>query len=129
LSSDGGNKIVSIGGKVVLKRYLYGDCASHVRRLVSIYELLKNKQVPHVDHLHMYFIEDDSHGSCIYTTPVGLPKHRPRTESELREALFCVFKALSVSFTLSALSRHKTRQIYLGDASATTALPSGYSLA
>ena len=69
-----------------------------MRRLVNIYKVLKDKQVPHVDQLRMHFIDDKLHDSCVYTTPVGLPRRHPSTESELCQALTCILEALSVSY-------------------------------
>ena len=87
-------------GAVVKKEFRHPDAATHVSKLIEIYNLLKLKQVPNVDILYHAEIRE----KCTYVllSPVGRDVS-PNSGSEAFNAVVCVLQALKVRCDVSAL--------------------------
>jgi len=86
--------VISVGA-VIHKQYTQDNGATSVRHLVDIYNLLKQKNVPNVDHLEQYFINDTEHGSAVYLGPKSIDNF-PRLLNDVVDAVTCVLEALIV---------------------------------
>jgi hypothetical protein len=80
---------------VIQKQYTQANGASYVRHLVDIYSLLEQKNVPNVDQLEQYFIDDADHGSAVCLVPKGIDSF-PRRPNEVSDAVICILEALVV---------------------------------
>jgi hypothetical protein len=80
---------------MIQKRYTQDNGGAYVRHLVGIYDLLKRKNVPNVDQLEQYFIDDADRGSVVYLGPKGI-NNVPRRANEVAEAVICILEALVV---------------------------------
>jgi hypothetical protein len=81
---------------VIQKQYTQANGAAYVRHLVDIYSLLKQKNVPNVDQLEQYFINDTNRGSVVCLVPKGIDSF-PRRANEVADAVMCILEALVVS--------------------------------
>jgi hypothetical protein len=83
---------VEISARIIIKRFPLGSSA-RVSRVMSIYHLLTEKRVRHIDQIiHAY-------SDTLVFVPHGRTSSHPQTEKQLCEALVCVLEALVVSFT------------------------------
>ena len=67
-------------------------CVQHLR---DIYQLLEDKNVPNIDILMQYYINDHVHGSVVYLQPKGMDIF-PCQGQEILEAVVCILQALKV---------------------------------
>jgi hypothetical protein len=91
----GGEVRVTIGDDVVMKECLGYNKVQHVYELITIYNSLKRKNVPHVDALHSFDLNDDT--PRVFLKPVGVATY-PYSGSEAFSAVVCVLKALEVRY-------------------------------
>jgi hypothetical protein len=83
---------------VVKKEFIGVNGVQRVSDLITIYDLLKQKGVPHVDTLNSFNLNNDH--SCVYLSPVGIEVF-PVSGSEAFSAVVCVLKALKVRYDVS----------------------------
>ncbi|GBC04666.1 hypothetical protein RclHR1_00580031 [Rhizophagus clarus] len=86
------DRTIEVCGKGVRKTYTYRKAEIRVQKLINIYEKLRRKGVPNVDHLE-YF--NKAKGK-VYLTPKGRSNVPPKDQQELVEAIICVLEALVV---------------------------------
>ena len=80
---------------MIQKHYAQANGAACVEHLVGIYDLLEHRNVPNVDQLEQYFIDDPECGSAVYLVPKGIDKF-PCLANEVVEAVTCILEALVV---------------------------------
>jgi hypothetical protein len=84
---------ITLGATVARKQFHHWDAADRVAKLVDIYKLLKEKQVPNVDALHRFSQEPGSF--YVITKPVGVDVS-PKSGFEAFAAIVCLLQALKV---------------------------------
>lgn len=84
------NGTVEIAGRHIIKFYTGYDKFGRIQHLRSVYKLLENKQVPHVDALMHHY------DTKFVLSPRGIAKP-PISEEELLSAVICVLEALEAS--------------------------------
>ena len=84
---------ITIGG-AAKKEFMDADSVTHVRKLVDIYKLLEETQVPNVDALYDYSSSGRPY-PYITVTPVGMDAI-PLSGSEAFNAVICILQALKV---------------------------------
>ncbi|KAG6910045.1 hypothetical protein DXG01_013769 [Tephrocybe rancida] len=87
--SERDNGTVEIAGHGVIKTFTNIDKVARIAHLQKVYQLLQEKNVPHVDQLQTTF------GTTAILYPRGMFR-LPQDESELLGALICVLEALEV---------------------------------
>jgi hypothetical protein len=117
--------VITVSSVGVTKTYTSFDGNVHVNRMREIYKLLESHKVPNVDRLISSYINDPIYGTSLFLQPTGT-SYIPQTETELRNAIVCVLKALSVGTSLSSGLRAR---IHLTGYAYYPAFPQGYSLA
>jgi hypothetical protein len=86
---------ITIGMACVQKTYTRHNRVSRIRHLRNIYDILKRKNTPNVDSLHLAHDDDPKLGSVAYLSPRGINKP-PSTGIEVTQAILCVLNALTV---------------------------------
>jgi hypothetical protein len=78
----------------IKKTYVGADRHSHISHLRTVYQLLRQKDVPNVDSaLNLY--DDTSHGAVAYLQPKGVNR-QPISLQEVVDAVVCILEALVV---------------------------------
>ena len=85
------DKRVLIGSKMIRKTFTGPEAPKQVEQLLTVYERLQQKNVPHVDRL----LSKSSDGTAVYLGPRGVPR-LPGNIDELINAVTCVLEALVV---------------------------------
>jgi len=88
-------------GDFVRKEFRGVDATDRVSKLVSIYGLLKLKEVPNVDGLERS--KTEGRFPRVYLSPVGLDRV-PQSGPEVFDAVACVLEALEVRYDASVLT-------------------------
>jgi hypothetical protein len=91
----GTGTIIKVGLSAVKKKYTQDDTALHVQQLQDIYWLLEDEDVPNIDVLMQYYINNHVHGSVVYLQPKGMDIFLGQGQ-EVLEAVVCVLQALKV---------------------------------
>lgn len=84
------NGSVEIASRLIIKSYTGYDKFRRTQHLRSVYKLLEDKQVPHVDSLVYHY------DTKFVLSPRGIAKP-PTSEEELSSAIICVLEALEVT--------------------------------
>jgi len=95
VNSRGTGTIIKIGSSAVEKKYTQDDRVVCVQHLQDIYQLLEDKDVPNMDVLMQYYINNIVHRSVVYLQLKGMDIFLRRGQ-EVLEAVLCVLQALKV---------------------------------
>ena len=85
---------IEIRSSCIKKTYAGTGRKARISHLRTVYQLLRQKNVPHVDSVLNIF-DDKSHGAVAYLQPKGVNR-RPTLAQEVLEAMLCLLEALTV---------------------------------
>jgi hypothetical protein len=88
VNSRGTGTIIKLGSSAVEKKYTQDDRVVYIQHLGDIYQLLEDKDVPNVDGLMQYYVNDNVHGSVVYLQPKGMDMCLHQGQ-EVLEAVVC----------------------------------------
>ena len=95
LFGDRDNKTIEVCGTNIRKTYHGSDRLTKIQRLAQIYDVLKSKGVPNVDHLASWHVGKGGDPTA-YLEPKGVST-LPKSLEQVFDAIGCILEALVVS--------------------------------